>query len=156
MSQRQQKWQQLAMTDAELNRFLESERTCRVATLGSDGPHVTALWFLWDGTSIWLSSLVRSRRFANLRRDRRAALIVDAGCEFMELRGVEVTGCVEVVGEIPRAGEVSPCLEEVERQYSDKYLGGEIKELRAGTHAWLRLTPREIVSWDYRKLGATA
>ena len=37
------------MTAEERDDFLDGERTCRVATVGTDGPHVTALWFVWDG-----------------------------------------------------------------------------------------------------------
>lgn len=40
------------MTPEELDEFLGGERTCRVATAAPDGPHLTALWFVWDGTTL--------------------------------------------------------------------------------------------------------
>lgn len=46
----QKRGRRIAMTDAERDDFLGSERTCRVASVGPDGPHATPLWFVWrDG-----------------------------------------------------------------------------------------------------------
>ena len=53
------------------------------------------------------------------------------------------------VGEVPRTGEEFPELAEPERLWNDKY--GLALD---GRHAWLRLTPRKIVSWDFRKIAA--
>ena len=82
----------IAMTPAELDDFLAQARTCRVASMGPDGPHVAPLWFVWTGGALWLSSLVRSQRWADLARDPRVAVVVDAGEEYQELRGAEIRG----------------------------------------------------------------
>jgi PPOX class probable F420-dependent enzyme len=141
------------MSPTERDEFLASERTCRVASIDRDGsPHVTPLWFAWDGTSLWLTSIVRSQRWSDLQRDNRVSVIVDAGGPFTELRGVELRGVAEVVGEVPRAGEPVPELEAPERLFADKYAGGQVHH--DGRHAWLKVTPAKIVSWDFRKIGA--
>jgi PPOX class probable F420-dependent enzyme len=141
------------MTPEERDQFLASERTCRVATGGGDGaPHVTPLWFAWDGTSLWLTSLVNSQRWTDLERDPRVSAVVDAGDGYMELRGVELRGRAVPVGEAPRRGEPVAELEVPERIFADKYAGGRVHH--DGRHAWLRITPDKIVSWDFRKLGA--
>jgi hypothetical protein len=143
------------MTEPERDVFLTTERTCRVASIGGDGsPHVTPLWFVWDGTSLWLTSIVKSQRWTDLQRDNRVSVIVDAGSEFMELRGVEMRGVADVVGEVPRTGEPNPDLEAPERLFADKYAGGNLGH--DGRHAWLRITPDKIASWDFRKLTAPA
>jgi hypothetical protein len=143
------------MSEPERDVFLTTERTCRVASIGGDGsPHVTPLWFVWDGTSLWLTSIVKSQRWADLQRDNRVSVIVDAGSEYMELRGVEMRGVAKVVGEVPRTGEPNPDLEAPERLFADKYAGGHLGN--DGRHAWLRITPEKIVSWDFRKLTAPA
>src|SRR5215472_7542712 len=110
MTQRaQRRGRAIAMTAAEVDEFLAAERTCRVATVSKDGrPHVAPLWFVWDGTSLWLSSVVRSQRWTDLMRDPRVAVVIDAGVEYMELRGVELSGEVVPVGDIPRAGRLAP------------------------------------------------
>jgi nitroimidazol reductase NimA-like FMN-containing flavoprotein (pyridoxamine 5'-phosphate oxidase superfamily) len=141
------------MTVEERDAFLATERTCRVATVGADSaPHVTPLWFAWDGTSLWLTSVVQSQRWTDLHRYNRVSVIVDAGHDYMELRGVEIRGTAVPVGEVPRTGEPVSELENPERLYADKYSGGRI--LHDGRHAWLRITPDKIVSWDFRKLAA--
>src|SRR4029078_6840294 len=76
--------------------FLHSDRACRVASVGGDGaPHVTPLWFVWDGSALWMTSIVRSQRWTDLQREPRVSVVVDAGTDFMELRGVEIRGCAE-------------------------------------------------------------
>jgi len=141
------------MTPAELDEFLTAERTCRIATLSPDGPHVAALWFLWDGATLWLNSLVRSQRWADVRRDPRVAVAVDAGEEFGELRGVEIKGTAGPVGEIPRRGTSDPQLAGVERLFAGKYIRSETMP-HDGRHGWLGVTPSKIISWDFRKQRA--
>ncbi|MFF7755979.1 pyridoxamine 5'-phosphate oxidase family protein [Streptomyces sp. NPDC007971] len=149
----QRRGRKIMMTPGELDAFLTSQRTCRVATVSADGtPHVSALWFAWDGTSLWLYSVVRSRRWTQLRRDPRVAVVVDSGEEYDQLRGVELTGRVEFVGEVPRTGELCAELDTAETLFARKnFFLDEMPH--DGRHAWARLTPEKIVSWDFRKLG---
>jgi hypothetical protein len=141
------------MTAAEVDEFLTGMRTCRVATVGRDGrPHVAPLWFVWDGASLWLNSIVRSQRWTDLARDSRVAVVVDAGAEYGELRGVELSGAVAGVGDVPRTAVPDPALAAAERLFAAKYAGRD-EFTPDGRHAWLRLTPDKIVSWDFRKLA---
>jgi nitroimidazol reductase NimA-like FMN-containing flavoprotein (pyridoxamine 5'-phosphate oxidase superfamily) len=149
----QKRGRRIAMTAAETDAFLAAEHTCRVATSGPDGPHVTALWFGWDGSCLWLYSLTRAQRWADLRRDPRISVLIDAGHHYHELRGVEISGTAEVVGEIPRTGEPCAELEPVEAQFGRKYFGGG-PMTHDQRHGWLRITPAKISSWDFRKLPA--
>jgi len=142
----------IAMTPVEVDAFLAEQRTCRVATVGAGGPHATPLWYVWSGGALWLTSLSRSQRWTDLMADPRIAVVVDAGEEYGELRGVELRGRVEVVGEVPRTGEPVPELDAPEQAFADRYSGGTI--VRDGRHAWLRLVPDKITSWDFRKIDA--
>ena len=151
---RQRRGRAIAMTAAEVDEFLATERTCRVATARRDGrPHVAPLWFVWDGTSLWLNSVVRSQRWTDLARDPRIAVVVDAGVEYSELRGVELSGAVVPIGDVPRTATPDPRLAEPERLFADKY-AGVVAAKPDGRHAWLRLSPEKLVSWDFRKLAA--
>lgn len=142
------------MSDDERDRFLAEARTCRVATVGADGaPHVTPLWFAWDGAALWLTSIVKSQRWADLERDGRVSVIIDGGEAYDELHGVEIRGRASPVGEVPRTGEAVAELESPEAIYSRKYSGGRMHH--DGRHAWLRVVPDKIVSWDFRKLAAS-
>ena len=141
------------MTPEEVDAFLAEQRMCRVASVGSDGrPHNSPLWFVWDGTSLWLNSVVKSQRWANLQRNPRVSVVIDAGDGYGELRGVELMGSVEVVGDVPRGSDPDPRVEVAERLFGERYTGGTFHA--DGRHAWLRLTPEKIVSWDFRKMPA--
>jgi hypothetical protein len=142
----------IAMTPDDVDAFLAEQRTCRVATVGSTGPHATPLWFIWQDGVLWLTSLSRSQRWTDLQNDPRIAVVIDAGEDYGELRGVELRGRVEVVGEVPRTGEPVPELDGPEQAFADKYSGGTI--VRDGRHAWLRLVPEKITSWDFRKIDS--
>lgn len=143
----------IAMPEDERDTFLRSQPVCRVATVGQDGsPHVSALWFVWDGTALWLNSLTRSQRWADLERDPRLSAIVDdGGVDFLRLRGVELQGRAEIVGEVPRKGEPVDALVGAERLFADKYASGGNFSYD-GRHAWLRLVPEKVLSWDFSKL----
>ena len=140
--------------------FLREQRTCRVATVAADGrPHVTPLWFVWDGSALWLYSITRSRRWAELEHDPRVAIVIDTGEDYGELRGVELTGRVARVGEAPRTGlphagtdPGAEGLDGAEKLFAEKYGFGEVM-YHDGRHAWLRLAPETLTSWDFEKLG---
>lgn len=139
------------MSDDERDAFLATSRTCRVATISPDGPHATPLWFVWDGSDLWLYSIVKSQRWTDLMRDPRVGIVIDAGEDYLELRGVEFAGRVEVVGDVPRVDTPDTELEPVEALFAGKYAAGQMGH--DGRHAWLRVTPSKIASWDFRKLA---
>ncbi|MGW6142425.1 pyridoxamine 5'-phosphate oxidase family protein [Streptomyces sp. NPDC055140] len=154
MTVTQRRGRRIMMTPAELDEFLGSQRTCRVATVSPDGsPHVSTLWFVWDGACLWLYSITRSRRWADLLKDPRIAVVIDAGEEYGELRGAELSGAVEFVGESPRTGEPVPELDVPERLFARKNFAMD-EMVHDGRHAWARLTPDKIASWDFRKLAS--
>ncbi|MFC1419449.1 pyridoxamine 5'-phosphate oxidase family protein [Streptacidiphilus cavernicola] len=136
--------------------FLREQRTCRVATVSADGrPHVTPLWFAWDDSALWLYSITRSRRWAELLADPRVAVVVDDGEEYGELRGVELTGSVVPVAEAPRTGlpyQGPEGLDAAEKLFAEKY-GFGAAMFHDGRHAWLRLLPDTLTSWDFARLG---
>jgi PPOX class probable F420-dependent enzyme len=163
MERQQRRGRVIAMNGEELASFLGEQRTCRFATSGPDGPHVAPVWFVWDGQALWVYSLIRSQRWANVSRDPRVAVVVDDGHHYHELHGVEIEGQATVVGPVPRTAEQDPAtpeLAEPERLMAAKYFGpanlaasgGGPEMTHDGRHAWLRITPLKIVSWDFRKL----
>jgi nitroimidazol reductase NimA-like FMN-containing flavoprotein (pyridoxamine 5'-phosphate oxidase superfamily) len=150
--QEQKRGRKIAMSPEEIDEFLAGERTCRVATISPDGPHATPLWFLWHEGCLWLYSITRSQRWADLQRDPRISAVIDTGYDFLELRGVEITGRVEVVGDVPRTDAPHEELDDLERAFFAKYFDGS-DVFHDGRHAWLKLTPAKIASWDFRKIG---
>jgi PPOX class probable F420-dependent enzyme len=152
VDRQQRRGRVIAMSAEELASFLGEQRTCRLATTGPGGPHVAPVWFVWDGQALWVYSLTRSQRWANLARDARAAVVVDDGHHYHELRGAEIEGHAAVVGPVPRTGhEDVPELAAPERLMAAKYFDAP-DMTHDGRHAWLRITPGKIVTWDFRKL----
>ncbi|MET0577362.1 MAG: pyridoxamine 5'-phosphate oxidase family protein [Ilumatobacteraceae bacterium] len=151
----QRRGRRIAMSAGEIDAFLGGERMCHAASVGGDGgPHVSPLWFVWDGAALWLNSVVKSQRWTNLQRDPRISVIIDGGIGYSELHGVEITGRAEVVGDVPRTSTPDAQVAEAERLWGEKYMGGG-PFVPDGRHAWLLVAPQKIVSWDFRKLPST-
>jgi Pyridoxamine 5'-phosphate oxidase len=140
----------LALTDAERAEMLTTHRTCRIATINNGRPHVSAVWFVWHADELWVNSVVRSQRWTDITKDPHVSVIIDDGREFGELRGIEIAGQAEIVGEVPRTGGDLPQLTEPERLFAEKYSNGKFHY--DGGHAWFRVVPEKIVSWDLGKM----
>lgn len=144
------------MSRTETDEFLSRERTCRLATVRADGtPHVSPLWFVWHEQSLWISSIVKSQRWADVVREPRVSAVVDAGVRFNELCGVEISGIAEVIGDVPRSEAYLEELVEPERLISRKYHDRDTY-VPDGRHAWLRIRPTKITSWDFTKSALAA
>jgi nitroimidazol reductase NimA-like FMN-containing flavoprotein (pyridoxamine 5'-phosphate oxidase superfamily) len=137
--------EQLRLTDDELDALLRGARTLRIGTVSEDGwPHVVPLWFVWHGGSIYVSNLRRSKRSKDLAAGSPAALCIDDGEQYQELRGAVLYG---------RFHEAEPeeDLSAVRAEFARKYWGGaDVPEVKS--HVWLRLQPERVVSWDFRKI----
>ena len=80
------------MTADEIRAFLgHGTRTAKVATSGPGGqPHVMPVWFALDGEELVFTTWGDSVKGRNLRRDPRAAIVVDdevAPYAFVHVRG---------------------------------------------------------------------
>ena len=80
------------MTPEEIRAFLSyGTRTAKVATSGRGGaPHVMPVWFALDGEELVFTTWGDSVKGRNLRRDPRAAIVVDeevAPYAFVHIRG---------------------------------------------------------------------
>jgi PPOX class probable F420-dependent enzyme len=80
------------MTPVEIRAFLShGTRTAKVATSGAGGqPHVMPVWFALDGEELVFTTWGDSVKGRNLRRDPRAAIVVDeevAPYAFVHIRG---------------------------------------------------------------------
>ena len=138
----------LSLSPQELDEFLRSQRTIRVATVDGTGePQVIPLWFLWFDGELFLNSTRRNVTVENaLAPAARVAAVVDDGETYEALRGVLVRGTVHEAGEDPR-------LAQVDAGWSEKYLGGKpTLYSRWRDRVWLRLTPDHVSSWDFRKI----
>jgi len=146
--------EQIRMSEAEVQDFLDEQRTMAVATIGRDGfPHVVAMWYtLVDGKpAFW--TYAKSQKALNLRRDPRLTCLVEAGEAYGELRGVQIKGRATLTDD-PAA-----VLRLVEAIW-ERYAGGPLNEMllqmvaaQARKRVAVHVEPVEITSWDHCKLG---
>lgn len=135
----------VSMTDEELAGFLARAWTARVATLGSDGwPHVIPLWFVWLEGALVVNTTRGNRTVRNLEADPRAAVTIDEGELYDELRGVVLRG---------RLTEADDDDGRITAAFGDKYFGGNQPHFASWRNRFfLRMEPEHISSWDFRKI----
>ena len=144
---------QIVMSAEEVTRFLSEQRVATLATLGPDGrPHLVAMWYaLIDGV-LWFETKARSQKAANLRRDGRVTVMVEAGHTYDALRGVSVEGTATVVDDPEALWAVGV---NVWERYSGPY-SEEVRplvELMLNNRVAVRVEVDRVRSWDHRKLG---
>ena len=93
-----------AFADSELAYLLGERRLARLATVGSDGtPHVTPVGWTYnaelDTIDIGGRDFTRTKKFRDVRRSGRAAVVIDDVLPPWRPRGVEVRGRAEAVDE---------------------------------------------------------
>ena len=147
---------QIAMTGDEVAAFLDAERVVTCATLSRDGwPHLMPLWYVIRDAELWSWTYRKSQKVANLRRDPRCTLQVEAGTEYSELRGV-MLACDAVIHEA--LDVVAPLGAEIAARYGGSDLTPELEAAmrkQAAKRVGLQFVERRRVTWDHRKLGGT-
>jgi len=149
---------QIAMTPAETATYLAAGRTVVLVTIGPDGlPDPVPMWYLVDGDGrIRMRTYASSQKVLNLRRDPRVSCLVDDGDRYVELRGVQLTGRIELVEDPDWIAEVVVGL-------AVKYDGldpvhvdaaRESARNRAGRQVGLLLHVDRTVSWDHGKIAS--
>lgn len=67
------------LTPAQVDAFLAERHTLVIATLRRDGtPHLTTVWYRWDGEAFWISTNRDRVKYRNITRDSRVSVLVDA------------------------------------------------------------------------------
>ena len=123
----------------------------RIATanLETGQPHVVPLWYLWDGTSIWISGFRSTRKFRELLGNPKCALLVEpADSKASKIQAVLFEGAAEVITS-PRQ-----LVEEMSTRIYLRYLGEEGVKA-ADPQSWIhdaenlvvRLTPQQVYTW---------
>jgi pyridoxamine 5'-phosphate oxidase family protein len=90
-------------TDGELGYLVGERRLARVATVGQDGtPHIAPVGWAYnpelDSIDIGGHNLERTKKYRDVQRTGRAALVIDDVLPPWQPRGVEVRGRAEALG----------------------------------------------------------
>jgi general stress protein 26 len=146
---------QIKMSAAEVEAFLEEQRVVVVATNGPRGwPHVMPLWYVVREGEIWAWTYAKSQKARNLERDQHATLQIETGKKYHELRGVMIEAHTVLHHKVEVVSEVGA---EILSRY-DPDTGGQdfmdIVRAQAANRVALQFMPRRVASWDHRKLDA--
>lgn len=157
----------IVLSPAEQLELLEEERVVVCSTNGPRGwPHSMPLWYtlrdpagetLPDGPpkELWVWTYAKSQKVRNLERDPRATLLVEAGVEYQELRGVQIEAEAELIRDTDRVFEFA---KELTLRYADGIdsIEGDAAaalQAQAPKRVAIRFEAVRVASWDHRKLG---
>jgi PPOX class probable F420-dependent enzyme len=146
---------QIKMSEDEVLAFLDEQRVLVCATNGHDGfPHLMPLWYVVREGRLWAWTYAKSQKVSNLERDPRAAVQVEEGVEYQELRGVLLR--TEVA--LHRDADV---VRSLGMEIFDRYTGGHAADVREMVEGQ---APKRVglefvevghrATWDHRKLAA--
>jgi PPOX class probable F420-dependent enzyme len=146
------------MSEAEVTDFIAGGRTLVLVTLGPDGlPDPVPMWYVVDDSgTIAMRTYRKSQKVLNLRRNPRVAALIEDGTRYAQLRGVQLTGRVELVedGEVV-AGIMVRLLRKYENLATEDVPAARTAALqRAPKQVALLLRVVSVASWDHRKLAS--
>jgi PPOX class probable F420-dependent enzyme len=145
----------IRLTVDEAWEAVESAHTGILTTLRRDGmPIALPVWFVVDDRSIAMTTPAGTKKIARIRHDPRASFLVESGEQYTELRGVHLTGRVEVV-------EDAAAMSQIEASVNKKYAAFRppVGSLPAAAQAYyaeqafLRFVPDgRILTWDNARI----
>lgn len=129
--------------DAHIDQRLRSDLIIWVGTVRPDGrPHLTPVWFVWDGEHILIFSQPESRKVHNLRANPHVVLALD------DTKGGEDVITIEGEAELlaPEDG-VSLTLPVYAEKYSDEMRSMNVtaEALAQDYSQGIRVTPRRFL-----------
>jgi len=137
----------MSMTKRETNSFLNERWVARVATLRKDGsPHVTPVWYAWDGMKFIIVTRRDRLKYRNIGRDNRVALCIDK--PEPPTKGVLVEGKAEAT-----EGDLRRWMKKVIARYVDGETAREthLNRWLDEPRTLLLVYPNKMLTWDNSK-----
>jgi PPOX class probable F420-dependent enzyme len=150
------------MTPEEAMAMLEKAHGLSLATIGPDGyPHLVAMSYGLDNGDIVMTSYGKAQKVVNLRRNPRAAIMVESGIAYDKLKGVMVRGRAEI---IEGADAVIAAMRVVVAHTSGAAASQAAASIeisdgyrrQAAKRVVIRIHPETWASWDHSKLAPGA
>lgn len=149
---------QITLSPEEQLELLDDERVVIATTIGPRGwPHSMPLWFTVRDREIWAWTFAKSQKVKNLERDDRCTLLVEAGEEYSELRGIQIEARAEIIRDHERVLDFA---KELTLRYAPgiESIDGDAAAAlaaQAPKRVALHFHPVRTATWDHRKLGGT-
>lgn len=141
----------MAMSQAEIDAFLNEVHLARVATVRPDGrPHVAPIWYLWQDGKFYFETGLQAVKAQNLRSNPNIAITVDVTAGGLRLKYVILEGKAELIEDPDTVRRIT------ERIYS-RYVGLEglqtpkVQKMLAADKLIVQLEPARFITMDYLK-----
>jgi nitroimidazol reductase NimA-like FMN-containing flavoprotein (pyridoxamine 5'-phosphate oxidase superfamily) len=147
----------VAMSDGEVSSLLAENLKVQVASNGPKGtPHLTTLFYVVREGKIAFWTYGRSQKIRNLERDPRVSALVEDGVDYLELRGVSITGRAQIIRDYSRiysiGSEVATRMLDAESFEALGDFGRETVEKQAQKRVAVIIHPDHVATWDHRKM----
>ncbi len=129
------------MVPQELQDLLAQRNNAIVAVnRRSGGPHVTPIWYVWDGEDFYFSITTDRAKYSNIKRDPSISLIVEDGPRY-----------VAVYGEAEFLDMNHSYVPALTDQLISKYVAGEqreqfLKVVKEPNRVLVKLRPERVVT----------
>lgn len=141
--------------DQNFRRLLEGRNIATLATENADGSiHLTAVWYLFEGDSIFVATSTKTRKARNIAARPKASLMVDTRKPGTE-RGVNGAGRAELI-----SGKQS---QEINHRIHSRYLSAAAMNdpavgpvFAAFDDVTIKIRPISWTTWDMATLDAQA
>lgn len=147
----------IQMTPAEIRAYLRAQTRLILVSNGSDGfPHPMPMNFALDEADRYVITTFRkSQKVKNFERDPRAALLVESGVAYAELKSVLAYADAEIVEDVETTLHTMALLAAKEASLSNANPEDLLRQARisAPKRLTIRFAPHKYISWDHGKLG---
>ena len=110
--------EKIKMSQEERLQFLEKQISLQIGTINKDGsPHLTTMWYVYDGDNFIFHTYTKSQKIINLKRDSRITLLTEAGSQYSDLQGIIVYGNAKIINGKDSLEEVIRYMEMVGQKY---------------------------------------
>jgi PPOX class probable F420-dependent enzyme len=144
-----------ALSQAEIDEYLNRRIMARMATQRADGyPHLTPIWFVWEGGKFHHTLGANRVHLTNLARDPRMSLVIDEDYRLEHGLGAGARS-ITVRGDAVLSQDPA-LIQDITYKALLKYLGEEdakayTEPIMAEGRTIVTMTPTAWVTWDYNK-----
>ena len=147
----------IEMTDEEIKGYVQSAQTLIIVSNGPNGyPHPMPMWFYVDDEGcLYCSTFEKSQKVFNFTRDPKAALLIESGTVYAELKSVLIYADTEIVIDPEFVVDTLVKMNSKGQVLDDASLAKlrEVVKKTAAKRVILKFNPRSYVTWDHSKLG---
>ena len=139
-----------SLSDSLVKKLLKGRYIAALATRNADGSiHVVAVWYLFDGGSLYIATAGQSRKARNAQSNPNVSVMIDSR-DVAASCGATVTGKAEIV----TGASARPWVARIHQKYLSDEARADAKVgavFAAIDDVVIKITPVKLISWDMRE-----